>query len=600
MNIVLNSKWNRIMDCAICSAKDWLISACDDNTLKLWNLQDSSQIKTLVGHSAPVRSCAIDSSGKFLVSSSSDRSIILWNPDSGEIRSRVENAHSTRIFTCSINFSGKIVASASEDGTVKIWKIDNNQLNLSHTFSSHSGRISDSAISINSHFLVTASEDCTVKVWDINAEKEIQTLSGHQGRVIGCDISGDSKVIVSVSSDSTFRIWEKKNISDLYVESHKYTFENSQIRCCSIDENAKKVVFAEESGKLIVYDLENNKVILKYQCHYESIRSCIFDNSSKKFISASEDSTIKVWNIDGSLERTIYGHSGPVQSCILLMDGERVVYTLGNNEVYLQRIDDHNPILVGSRFDSRILCLKEISSGIIAFGTERGELGIFNLNNMQLSNSINISDSSISAISNDTKDDIILLGDGSGYLLFFDLLRNRVIKKVKIHDGSLRCIVSTNISRYGEIIITSSEDSSISIWRNGIANFSLIKQLEDGESPFWNCTYSEKNEMLFAGSFSGIIKVWDMVTLTEVTKLKSNKRSVNKISLSSNEDFFASCSFDGRIEIRKISNYNIVCSILCEGPIHDCVWDSDLEVLFATGNYGAYSFRPIINKNDQK
>ncbi|MEG4207732.1 AAA-like domain-containing protein, partial [Microcoleus sp. Pol7_A1] len=56
-----------------------LASASDDNTIKLWNLQTQTEIKTLTGHSNEVYSVVFSPDAKTLASASSDKTIKLWN-----------------------------------------------------------------------------------------------------------------------------------------------------------------------------------------------------------------------------------------------------------------------------------------------------------------------------------------------------------------------------------------------------------------------------------------------------------------------------------------------------------------------------------------
>jgi WD40 repeat protein len=58
-----------------------LASGCDDNTVKIWNLQTGELLSTLKGHGGTVYSVAIAPLGNILVSGSADETIKIWRCD---------------------------------------------------------------------------------------------------------------------------------------------------------------------------------------------------------------------------------------------------------------------------------------------------------------------------------------------------------------------------------------------------------------------------------------------------------------------------------------------------------------------------------------
>ena len=50
----------------------------DDNTIKMWDLATGRPVRTLKGHTGPIRSIAFSPDGRRLVSGSWDRTVKLW------------------------------------------------------------------------------------------------------------------------------------------------------------------------------------------------------------------------------------------------------------------------------------------------------------------------------------------------------------------------------------------------------------------------------------------------------------------------------------------------------------------------------------------
>jgi WD40 repeat protein len=68
---------------AISPNGDFVISASDDHTLRLWSLPSVKGISSLENHSKPITAVAIDLNGKQAISTSLDENIVIWDLKSG-------------------------------------------------------------------------------------------------------------------------------------------------------------------------------------------------------------------------------------------------------------------------------------------------------------------------------------------------------------------------------------------------------------------------------------------------------------------------------------------------------------------------------------
>jgi hypothetical protein len=61
------------------------VSASDDSTLKVWDLETGRELRTLAGHSGPVLGVALTEDGRRAVSASSDKTLKVWNQERGTL-----------------------------------------------------------------------------------------------------------------------------------------------------------------------------------------------------------------------------------------------------------------------------------------------------------------------------------------------------------------------------------------------------------------------------------------------------------------------------------------------------------------------------------
>ncbi|MFX0197020.1 MAG: TIR domain-containing protein [Candidatus Hodarchaeota archaeon] len=99
---------------------EFLASASDDNTVRIWEIRTGDCILTLTGHTSDVKDVAWSMDGKKLATASLDNTIRLWNVKTGKEIS-VLPGHTSGVRSVSWHPDGRQVISAAEDGTVRLF-----------------------------------------------------------------------------------------------------------------------------------------------------------------------------------------------------------------------------------------------------------------------------------------------------------------------------------------------------------------------------------------------------------------------------------------------------------------------------------------------
>ncbi len=63
---------------AISNDDNYIISGSEDNSIKIWERETSSEIQTLKRHSGYVTCIAFSNDDKYIISGSDDKSIKIW------------------------------------------------------------------------------------------------------------------------------------------------------------------------------------------------------------------------------------------------------------------------------------------------------------------------------------------------------------------------------------------------------------------------------------------------------------------------------------------------------------------------------------------
>ena len=79
-------------------------------------------IKTFVGHADVVHSVVFSPDGKTIASGSTDSTIKLWDVNTGTELRTIEG-HSGEVWSVTFSPDGKTLASGSSDKTIKLWDV---------------------------------------------------------------------------------------------------------------------------------------------------------------------------------------------------------------------------------------------------------------------------------------------------------------------------------------------------------------------------------------------------------------------------------------------------------------------------------------------
>ena len=188
---------------------------------------------TLRGHIYSVNTATFSPDGKYIVSASNDNTLKIWDTTNGKCIKTLEG-HTDDVHSANFSPDGKYIVSASLDKTLKIW--DTQSWECIKTLEGHTGDATSATFSPDGRYIVSASIDNTIKIWDTQTGECIKTLEGHKSQVRSANFSPDGKYIVSTSVDKTLKIWDTT-----------YGVCVKTIECQS---NASQATFSPDGGQI--------------------------------------------------------------------------------------------------------------------------------------------------------------------------------------------------------------------------------------------------------------------------------------------------------------------------------------------------------------
>ncbi len=515
----------------------WIVSASDDNTVRIWDAETGAEIKTLPGHTDNVRSANFSPDGKQIVSASEDETVKIWDAETGdEITTLIGHTYNVR----SANFSpdGKQIVSASIDGEIKIWDAQTGE--EIKPLTGHTDAVNSANFSPDGKQIVSASADDAIKMWDAETGAEIKTLTGHTDRVTSANFSPNGKRIVSASWDQTIKIWD----AETGAEIKTLTGHRGRVTSANFSPNGKRIVSASWDQTIKIWDAETGAEIQTLTGHKWSVNSANFSPDGKRIVSASWDDAIKMWDAEtGDEITTLIGHTYNVRSANFSPDGKQIVSASIDGEIKIwdaqtgeeiKPLTGHTDAVNSANFspDGKQIVSASNDETIKIWDAQTGaEIKTLTGHTWSV-NSANFSPNGKRIVSASIDGEIKIWDAETG-------------DEIKTLIGHTRGVTYANFSPDGKQIVSASQDRTIKIWDAETGE--EIRTLRCHNLVF-SANFSPDGRYIVSAS-DKTIKIWDVETGREIQMLTGHTDYVNFANFSPDGKKIVSASEDKTIKI---------------------------------------------------
>ncbi|XP_059812176.1 striatin-3 isoform X2 [Hypanus sabinus] len=278
----LRSHFDGVRALAFHPVEPVLVTASEDHTLKLWNLQktvpakkstslDVEPIYTFRAHIGPVLSLAVSSNGEQCFSGGIDATIRCWNMPSPNV-----DPYDT--------YDPSVILSTLAVHTDAVWGL---------TFSSIKNR------------LLSCSADGTIRLWNpaekspclstYNVEREngiptsVDFVGADPAHIVGSFTSGNTVIYDMETSQSLVMLASQVDaVSPLANQINKVVSHPT----------LPVTITAHEDRHIKFFDNKTGKLIHAMVAHLDAVTSLAVDPNGIYLMSGSHDCSIRLWNLD--------------------------------------------------------------------------------------------------------------------------------------------------------------------------------------------------------------------------------------------------------------------------------------------------------------
>ncbi|MCA9054184.1 MAG: Gfo/Idh/MocA family oxidoreductase [Planctomycetaceae bacterium] len=194
-----------------------LATACEDRTVRIWNLQDRKEVRQVGPLEYPVLGVAWSPDGRLIATAEGDETrltkpgpVQLWNAESGELV-RALSPHEKGSTDVTFSPDGTRLLSTGLDEHVNVYDLaDGKALGF---FGGHSRPTNCVLYSADGRFAISGSGGRfkgknEIKLFQPEDGRELVTLDRHEGKVTSLALSPDGKRLVSASQDQNVIVWD--------------------------------------------------------------------------------------------------------------------------------------------------------------------------------------------------------------------------------------------------------------------------------------------------------------------------------------------------------------------------------------------------------
>ena len=513
----------------------FLASASDDQTVRLWDIDNRRLLHSFEGHSGSVESVAFSPDGGFLASASSDQTVRLWDIDNRRLLHSFEG-HSGSVESVAFSPDGGFLASASSDQTVRLWDIDNRR--LLHSFEGHTSFVLSVAFSPDGGFLASASSDQTVRLWDIENRRLLHSFEGHSDWVRSVAFSPDGGFLASASWDQTVRLWDIDNRRLL----HSFEGHSGFVQSVAFSPDGRFLASASSDQTVRLWDIDNRRLLHSFEGHTGFVLSVAFSPDGGFLASASDDQTVRLWDIDNRrLLHSFEGHTGFVLSVAFSPDGRFLASASLDQTVRLWDIENRRLL---HSFEGHSDWVRSVAfspdGGFLASASWDQTVRLWDIDNRRLLHSFEGHSDWVRSVAFSPDGGFLASASSDQTVRLWDIDNRRLLHSFEGHSGFVQSVA---FSPDGGFLASASDDQTVRLW--DIGNRRLLHSFEEHSGVVRSVAFSPDGRFLASASDDQTVRLWDIDNRRLLRSFKEYNSSVSSVAFSPDGQFIASSSSQG-------------------------------------------------------
>lgn len=473
--------------------------------------------------------------------------------------------HGDIVTQVAISGDGLRGASASWDGVVRVWAIPDGQLLFE---ADHPVVVWDLALTEHGDRLITGAADASVIVWDVRAGRELTRIV-HVGEVFSVELSADESRVLSADSEGA-------QISDLET-GHLIArvSHGTVVRAVAFSPDGWSAVSAGREGVGLVWDPWSGIERLRL-AHDGIVLSASYSSNGAWILTSGTDGWIRIWDAYTGGEHRRFEHAPGILRARFSPD-ERTVAGAGEDGLAALWDANSGEQVAGFKHQGRI--------NHVAFSPDGTRLVVTSLDSTATEYATDTFEEKLRVVHRGGVGPVAITPNGHW------LVTGGWDHRVQISDAR-KDLEHVRAAAQGSVWSLAISDSGDVVYRAGEAGVHAIeissgksRALNEGVS-FFELELSPDGRYLAAISMSGVLKIWDAVTL-ELRASREGLGALATLAFSPDGSLLATGSNNGTTLIRRVPSLEEHRNVSGAWRGRDLSWSSDGSLLATSGEGAA-------------
>uniref|UniRef100_H2U9E5 Apoptotic protease-activating factor 1 n=1 Tax=Takifugu rubripes TaxID=31033 RepID=H2U9E5_TAKRU len=485
-------------------------------------------------HQGSVYSACFSRDGTKIASSGACKTLKVFKSTTGEKLTEIM-AHDDEVLCCAFSPDDRLLATCSSDRKVKVWNVE--QARLLRVFEEeHEEQVNHCQFTntMRRLLLVTCSNDACMNLWNLNKPSSQNTMFGHFEPVNHCCFSPDDAIVSTSSNDGTVKLfrassaneWKTISVRDQVAEND----EEVLVKCSTWTADGKRIICAARNAVLVGIFQNTTRLSMVQYCH-----AC---PTSNLLAIAFSNYAVELWDLEANKKMAdCSGHLSWVQRVQFSPDGSQLLSCSDDHTVRLwETTKVHTSSAVCLKRDSDVLFDQEEIIISAADNCNRLQVRLRGVQAGMADKLVKTYSCFFSCFMLASITEVLV-----STLQVLELPTGKVLATLLGHTKTVFCC---QFSQDGQTLITSSEDTTIRVWRWLSGECKVLQGHREQVRCFTLLSSSPSKMRLLSWSFDGTVKMWDTESGEKLQDVEAHQGAILSCHVSPDGCLFATTSAD--------------------------------------------------------